>query len=85
MYPYILFLYTGGRIDHAHHDNIAYRALDETLVFAEAVSKAVELTNINDTLIVVTADHSHSFAFSGYPEMDSDILGNLRYSSYLLV
>ena len=67
---------SGGRIDHAHHGNIAYRALDETLVFAEAVNKAVELTDINDTLIVVTGDHSHSFALSGYPEMDSDILGN---------
>ena len=82
MFLYILVLYTVSRIDHAHHDNIAYRALDETLVFAEAVSKTVELTNINDTLSVVTADHSHSYAFSGYPEMDTDILGNLRYSSY---
>ena len=74
----------GGRIDHAHHDNIAYRALDETLMFAEAVTKAVELTDINDTLIVVTGDHSHSFAFSGYPEMDSDILGEVLFLLLML-
>ena len=47
-------------------------------MFAEAVSKAVELTDKNDTLIVVTGDHSHSFAFSGYPYMDTDILGKIQ-------
>ncbi len=68
-------LLSAGRIDHAHHKNIAYKALDETLMLSNAVTRAVELTDKTETLIVVTGDHSHSFAFSGYPVMGDDILG----------
>lgn len=35
----------GGRIDHAHHDTLAHRALDEAVAMDEAVEKALSLTN----------------------------------------
>lgn len=35
----------GGRIDHAHHDTVAHRALDEAVAMDAAVKKAVEMTN----------------------------------------
>nr|XP_045611120.1 alkaline phosphatase, tissue-nonspecific isozyme-like isoform X2 [Procambarus clarkii] len=68
-------LVEGGRIDHAHHDGIAHRALDETVAMDEAVEKALNLTNEEDTLIVVTADHAHTMSISGYPLRGQEITG----------
>ncbi|KAK7094251.1 hypothetical protein V1264_007897 [Littorina saxatilis] len=70
-------LVEGGRIDHAHHVNNAGRALHDTVAFAEAVAVATEpsLLDERETLIVTTADHSHAFAFAGYPGRGNDILG----------
>lgn len=63
----------GGRIDTAHHSNMAEYALDETVEFSKAIEAARKLTSEEDTLIVVTADHSHSFSYAGYQDRDSDI------------
>ncbi|PCI48437.1 MAG: alkaline phosphatase [Alphaproteobacteria bacterium] len=72
------FLYVeAARIDHAHHNNNAYRALDDTVALAEAVRKAVEMTSREDTLIIVTADHSHVFTMAGYPVRGNPILGKV--------
>lgn len=65
----------GGRIDHAHHAGNAKRALIDTIELAKAVKKAYEMTDPNDTLILVTADHSHVFTIAGYPHRGNDILG----------
>ncbi|WP_114239558.1 alkaline phosphatase [Dyella sp. C9] len=65
----------GGRIDHALHAGNAYRALDETIAFADAVQAALQHTDPRDTLIVVTSDHSHTLTFAGYPKRGNDILG----------
>ncbi|MDR3447448.1 alkaline phosphatase [Dyella sp.] len=65
----------GGRIDHALHAGNAYRALDETIAMADAVEAALQHTDPRDTLIVVTADHSHTMTFAGYPKRGNDILG----------
>ncbi len=64
-----------GRIDHAHHGTNAYRALSETQELSKAVAIADELTLDDDTLILVTADHSHTFTISGYPGRGNPILG----------
>lgn len=52
-------LVEGGQIDFGHHTSQAKHALDEFVSFDNAVGKASEKTSENDTLIVVTADHSH--------------------------
>ena len=65
----------GGRIDHALHGGNAYRALDETISLADAVQAALDATDADDTLVVVTADHSHTLSFAGYPARGNDILG----------
>ncbi|MGZ4955167.1 MAG: alkaline phosphatase [Methylobacter sp.] len=65
----------GGRIDHAHHSGNAYRALTDTQQFAAAVQAAVNNTNPKETLIIVTADHSHVFTIGGYPQRGNPILG----------
>lgn len=64
-----------GRIDHAHHAGNAYRALTDTIALSEAVKMAQSLTNDDDTLIIVTADHSHVFTMAGYPSRGNPILG----------
>ncbi|MAM50980.1 MAG: alkaline phosphatase, partial [Marinobacter sp.] len=56
-----------GRVDHAHHAGSANGALTDTIELAEAVKVAADQTNPEDTLIIVTADHSHVFTMAGYP------------------
>lgn len=65
----------GGRIDHAHHDGNAYRALTETIELSNAVRTAKQKVNLDETLIIVTADHSHTFVISGYPIRGNNIMG----------
>ena len=67
-----------GRIDHAHHGTNAYRALSDAVALADAVAVADELTNDEDTLIIVTADHSHTMTINGYPVRGNPILGKVR-------
>lgn len=50
-------------------------ALRELYELDEAVKVALRLLNMEETLIIVTADHSHSFTLNGYPERGNDILG----------
>jgi alkaline phosphatase len=67
-----------GRIDHAHHAGNASRALQDTIELAKAVKKAYEMTDPDDTLIIVTADHSHVFTIAGYPHRGNPILGLVK-------
>lgn len=73
-------LVEGGRIDHGHHDNNAYRALTDGIAFADAVAVADEMTSQDDTLIIVTADHSHTFTIAGYSTRGNPILGKAIYN-----
>jgi alkaline phosphatase len=70
---YVLMV-EGGRIDHGNHAGNAFRALDETIAFSDAVRAAAQGAG-EDTLIVVTADHSHTLVFSGYSRRGNAILG----------
>lgn len=62
---YFLFV-EGGRIDHGHHDNHAKYAVDEAVEFSKAIEAAMEKVDIEETLIVVTADHGHVMTLAGY-------------------
>lgn len=64
-----------GRIDHGHHAGQAGYALEEAVEFARAIQWAIDNTDPEETLILVTADHSHVFTIAGYPRRGNDILG----------
>ncbi|MGV8959325.1 MAG: alkaline phosphatase [Stenotrophomonas sp.] len=74
---YVLMV-EGARIDHANHSGNAYRALGDTIAMSDAVKAAVEATSAEDTLIIVTADHSHTLNFVGYPMRGNPILDKVR-------
>lgn len=65
----------GGRIDHSHHDGSALRALTDTIALSNSVRTAISKVNLDETLIIVTADHSHTFFIQGYPARGNNILG----------
>lgn len=67
-----------GRIDHALHEGNLARAVTDGEALAAAVKMADEMTNDEDTLIIVTADHAHGLAFNGYCGRGSNILGLCR-------
>ncbi len=64
-----------GRIDHGHHAGSAFAALHDTVALSKAVQRAVELVDTEETLILVTADHSHVFTVAGYPKRGNPIFG----------
>ncbi|OBV39003.1 alkaline phosphatase [Janthinobacterium psychrotolerans] len=69
----------GGRIDHALHGINAKRALSDTIAFDDAIKAAIDKIRETDpklenTLIVVTADHDHTMAFNGYGKRGNPIL-----------
>lgn len=66
-----------GRIDHAHHAGNAQRALEDTRELSLAVQTARQMVNEEDTLIIVTADHSHTLTMAGYPTRGNPILGKV--------
>lgn len=70
-----------GRVDHGHHAGNAYRALTDTIALSDAVKKAVKhlkaTGDLEDTLIIVSADHSHTFTIAGYPQRGNNILGKV--------
>ena len=68
----------GGRIDHANHYAMAWRALSETVAMDLAVEEILRQVDLEETLIIVTADHSHTLAISGYPGRRADITGISR-------
>lgn len=70
-----LLLIEGGRIDHGHHIGKPAYALLEAQAFARAVETALEIVDLDETLILVTADHSHVFTMGGYATRGNPILG----------
>ncbi|CAF1110193.1 unnamed protein product [Rotaria sordida] len=72
-------LIEGGKIDHGHHETRARYALDEFVEFDNAIGQAKAILKekglLDDTLLVVTADHSHVFTMGAYSSRGSNILG----------
>jgi alkaline phosphatase len=81
----LFFIYTGGRIDHAHHYNNAYRALVETLALEAALLAALPLVDLADTLLVLTADHSHVMTLGGLATpRGNPILGTIFFFNFTI-
>lgn len=80
---YILFV-EGGLIDLAHHDTRARIALDETAEFSKAIERARKLTSEEDTLIVVSSDHSHTMTYNGYTVSNCIIFGDIPLTKTLI-
>jgi alkaline phosphatase len=71
---YVLMV-EAGRIDHAHHLGAAALALRDTVELDRAVAAVMARVDLSDTLVIVTADHSHNFTMAGYPQRGNPILG----------
>lgn len=61
----------GGRIDHALHETTAIKALQDTIAFDNAIKAGIAEIKKSDptlqnTLIIVTADHDHTLVLNGY-------------------
>ena len=73
----------GGKIDHALHDTRAKHALEETIAFDDALQLAIERMRaidpgLQNTLIVLTADHDHTMQINGYPKRGNPIIDIVR-------
>lgn len=71
---YYLFV-EGGQIDFGHHGATPVHALTEYLEFDKAVGVGIEKTDPEETLLLVSADHSHVFTLGGYGTRGTDIFG----------
>uniref|UniRef100_A0AC35TNB8 Alkaline phosphatase n=1 Tax=Rhabditophanes sp. KR3021 TaxID=114890 RepID=A0AC35TNB8_9BILA len=71
----------GGLIDIASHYNKGTVAILETLEMEKAIEAALKEIDLSETLIIVTADHSHSLTFNGYNERTNPVLAayNIDY------
>jgi len=74
---YVLMV-EAGRVDHAHHATNAYRAMTDMQAFDAALAAALDRVDLDETLIIVTADHGHTMTFAGYPSRGNPILGLVR-------
>jgi alkaline phosphatase len=62
----------------AHHRGVAKVAISESVAFEEAVQVALSMTDDEETLIIVTSDHSHTLNINGYPDRGSNIFGKMQ-------
>ncbi len=77
-----LLIVEAGRIDDGHHAGSAHAALDETIELAQAAEAAFDATNANETLILVTADHSHALSVGGSFSRGNSILGTTVFTGF---
>ena len=63
---------------------MAKRALTEAVEFDRAIERAAQMTSEEDTLTVVTADHSHVFAFGGHSHRGNSVFGR-KIDAYRIV
>ncbi|TMW43898.1 hypothetical protein DOY81_011021, partial [Sarcophaga bullata] len=71
---YFLFV-EGGLIDYGNHANIAGFSTDETAEMDKAVQVVSKMTDVKDTLVVLTSDHGHPVMLAGNADRGTSILG----------
>jgi alkaline phosphatase len=71
---YVLLI-EGGRVDHGSHAGNAFRTMTDAVALNEAVKTVLRKVNLDETLVVVTGDHSHTLTISGYAKRGNPILG----------
>ncbi|WP_249384121.1 alkaline phosphatase [Chitinivorax sp. B] len=64
----------GGRIDHALHGTNAKRVMEDTIAFDDAIKAVLDKVDLNNTLVVFTADHDHTMTINGYSRRGNSIL-----------
>lgn len=74
----LLFQVEGGLIDYGHHRGHAAQALLETVRFSDAVNATLGMINFNDTLVIVTSDHTQALSFNGIAPRGASILGKIN-------
>ncbi|GAA0541194.1 alkaline phosphatase [Rhizomicrobium palustre] len=70
-----ILMVESASIDKWHHRNNAYRALTDVDELSNAVAAAAEMTSDKDTLIILTADHSHGLTLSGGLAIGAPVMG----------
>lgn len=73
-----------GLIDDAHQNGYSRLALDETAELSKTIAMVREKLSSEDTLIVATADHSHTLTYNGYPVIRFCLIFLMRYIKKLL-
>lgn len=75
---FFLFI-EGSRIDHGHHSTQARYALDDYVEFDNTIGHIKRILQdrgvLDDTLLIVTADHSNGFTFGAGSARGSNIFG----------
>lgn len=74
--PYVLLI-EAGKVDLAHHRSWARKSLAEAVELSATVAVVTDKINLDETLVLVTADHSHSLTINGSDSSPrgTDILG----------
>ncbi len=52
------------------------------MLLDQAVEKVLEIVDLDETLIIVTADHGHTLTQSGYSKRGSDIRGKVLFKIF---
>ena len=68
-------LIEAGRIDHGHHAGKLNYVLRQTQQFNKLIQNIIQKVNLQETLLIVTADHAHSLGVNGYCGRGSKVNG----------
>jgi hypothetical protein len=53
----------------------AHKSLDDYAMFDDAIGEALKIVSLKDTMVVVTADHSHTFTIGGNSNRGNNVYG----------
>lgn len=64
--------------DEYQHGGYARKMAESAVELADAVAATLEKIDLNETLVIVTADHSQTLAFGGWPVKGNPVFGLTR-------